>query len=226
MRPSRGSSIFTDIKTSLPNFNGSIIFDVGANVGNVSKQFARSFPHALLHAFEPVPSTFHDLVENTKGLSIRCHNIALSDSNGVAKMQRQGDRGLFTLEVEKIEGDASSDTVDVPMTTLDDFCGENRINRINYLKIDAGGHDLSVLQGTKQQLERQAVEIVEVEAGMNPDSKIFSSFEDMKAYLEQFDYRLFALYEQMHEFKTNAPHLRRVNAVFLSRRTIEDNTKR
>jgi hypothetical protein len=43
----------------------------------------------------------------------------------------------------------------------------------------------------------------------------------MKAFLETMDYRLFAIYEQMYEWPSGEPQLRRVNAVFISRTVIE-----
>jgi hypothetical protein len=70
-------------------------------------------------------------------------------------------------------------------------------------------------------LASQAIDFVEVEAGMNPGNTRHAPFESLKAFLESNDYRLFAIYEQVEEWPTDEPHLRRTNSLFISRRMIE-----
>lgn len=71
-------------------------------------------------------------------------------------------------------------------------------------------------------LNEQRIDFVEVEAGMNAGNKRHVPFETLKEYLESKNYLLFGIYEQVHEWPTNEPHLRRTNAVYLSRRMIND----
>jgi hypothetical protein len=66
---------------------------------------------------------------------------------------------------------------------------------------------------------------VEVEAGMNASNKRHVPFETLKDYLELRSYLLFGIYEQVHEWPTKEPHLRRTNSVFISRRMIETNRR-
>ena len=70
----------------------------------------------------------------------------------------------------------------------------------------------------------QHIDFIEVEAGMNPWNERQVPFEILKAHLESKNYFLFGIYEQVHEWPTKAPHLRRANAVFLSERLIQANT--
>ena len=57
---------------------------------------------------------------------------------------------------------------------------------------------------------------------MNPENTFHVKFEDVKQYLEKFDYRIFGIYEQVPERSINKPILRRVNIVFVSQ-TIYNN---
>src|ERR1700722_2164202 len=43
----------------------------------------------------------------------------------------------------------------VPVTTIDRFCVEHSIDRINLMKIDAEGYDLSVLEGARKLFANQ-----------------------------------------------------------------------
>jgi len=47
------------------------IFDIGANVGTVTRQMCRLFPEAVVHAFEPTPECFGKCVKNTQDLRDR-----------------------------------------------------------------------------------------------------------------------------------------------------------
>lgn len=112
----------------------------------------------------------------------------------------------------------------VDIVTLDEFCASSRIERVSYLKIDTEGGDLEVLRGGERMLKGQRIDLVEVEAGMNAGNKRHVPFEALKGYLEARDYLLFAIYEQMHEWITGEPHLRRTNPAFVSRRMIAGST--
>jgi FkbM family methyltransferase len=221
----RGSDVFIDIRRYLPNLEVNTVFDVGAYIGKVAKMFAKNFPKASVYCFEPVPKVYQSLITNThQNSQIRCFLLALSDAKSAGRMRRVEGSALFTLEDSDKSGAGVNDVIEeVLISTLDLFCLENDVTRINYLKIDAGGHDFSVLKGAQNLFAQKAIDVVEVEAGMNPDSKIFSRFEEMKLFLEERDYRVFAIYEQVHEFPTCEPHLRRTNAVFISREVINKN---
>jgi hypothetical protein len=65
-------------------------------------------------------------------------------------------------------------------------------------------------------LAARQIDFVEVEAGMNSGNKRHVPFDDLRTHLENLDYYLFGFYEQMHEWVTREPHLRRTNPVFIS----------
>jgi hypothetical protein len=44
--------------------NARIIFDIGANRGDVALQYKALFPSSVIYAFEPFPETFNILVSN------------------------------------------------------------------------------------------------------------------------------------------------------------------
>ncbi|MBK7635081.1 MAG: FkbM family methyltransferase [Saprospiraceae bacterium] len=48
----------------------AVIIDCGAHVGGDSIFFARYLPKGFIHSFEPVPSIYQKLVENTKSIKI------------------------------------------------------------------------------------------------------------------------------------------------------------
>ena len=157
------------IKSALKR-NPEVIFDVGANVGDYAGQLAEHFPAAKIYCFEPVPKNYESLVQNTQGLNttnilsavgsqvgtLKLH-IGEDNTNGqMATAHRESLETVFSFVGKKI------DTVEVPMTTLDIFCGDT-INQIDFLKIDVEGHEYEVLKGAANLIEADKISIIQFE---------------------------------------------------------------
>ena len=221
-----GTDFFFDIARSLPLFRAGVVFDVGANVGQSAKQYARTFPTAHIYSFEPVSETFHRLQENVKAYAgIECFQLALGSLVGVGQMVLRGPSPLFFLQGQSKETPASAGapTEAVDVSTLDEFCQSKGVSHIDFLKVDTEGADLEVLKGADGLLTMQKIDLVQVEAGMNPANSRHVPFELLKAYLEVHGYFVFRIYEQVNEWPTREPQLRRVDAVFVSRQMIGKN---
>jgi hypothetical protein len=124
---------------------------------------------------------------------------------------------------ESVLDAAPAEPVDI--VTLDAFCVARGIDRISFLKVDTEGGDLDVLRGAERLLAEQRIDVVQVEAGMNPGNERHVPFETLKAYLESHHYHLYGIYEQVGEWPLGEPQLRRTNPVFISGRTIAANRR-
>ncbi|MCB1865488.1 MAG: FkbM family methyltransferase [Chromatiales bacterium] len=225
--PPRGVDMFHDIAAALPMFRPSIVFDVGANVGQSARLFLDHFPDTTIHCFEPSTDNHRKLRNHLAGTGqAHCHRIALGAAKADGTMVLQGIPEMYFLrEQSREQPDADSPTESVTIDTIDAFCERNAIERIGFLKIDTEGSDLEVLKGATDSLARQSIDLVLVEAGMSPTNQRHVSFENLKQFLESHEYYLFGIYEQIHEWTTREPHLRRTNLLFLSRETRRMNQK-
>ena len=212
----RGVDPAADLRGAFPSLAIGTVFDVGANEGQSAEAYLARYPDAYVTCFEPSRMTFDRLQARLAGNPrVRCIRAAVSDRRGTGSFQATGESAGRRL-LDGAEGGGQQDTEDVPLLTLDAFCSENGTARIDYLKIDTEGHELEVFGGAAQLLAEERIGILEVELGMNPENTYHTRFEDAKAYLEERGYRLFAIAEQVPEFLTRQPHLRRVNGVFVS----------
>ncbi len=208
--PPFGVSITDDIAHRFPEYRFDVIFDVGANVGQSALKYVSNYPHSAIYCFEPITATYEQLKLKLESKSqVQCLNLALSDIAGQATMISEG---VSTMNSLVQEGDDSEmqNTESVKLSTLDEFCKENNIEKISYLKIDTEGGDLNVLKGSKGILNLHGVDFVEVEAGMNPTNTHHAPFESLKNMLESHGYFIFGIYEQMNEWIEKKPYLRRL----------------
>jgi hypothetical protein len=125
--------------------------------------------------------------------------------------------------------------IEVQLRTGREFCAEQGIDHIDYLKVDAEGHDLEVLKG----FDLGIVDFVQVEASANRHMLQAVPFAVLYDYLCGQGFYLFGLYGPAWEFKqgphrvrqlvigrelmlsNNAlPILRRIDPVFISERLV------
>lgn len=208
----------TDIE---PYFFGRPItyVDAGAHNGSVFRQLLTSgFYVREAHLVEPNPRTFDELrmtageIHNVN--HVACHNIALSSSNGSVVMR---DEDSMT---HVVPGDSSTraepGTFEVATTTLDDLVERHGIGHINLLKVDVEGHELQVLEGASRTLADCAVDVIYIEAGIDPDSERHVHYRALEDVLLPFGYRILRFYEQRNEWLVDSPLLRRTNIAFAS----------
>jgi FkbM family methyltransferase len=139
----------------------AVTVDVGANCGLYTRRLARL--SRQVHAFEPSQQMAR-LLRRTSARNVSIHEIALSDHDGDAELFiPQGDDGLvYGLASLEAHADPSAKTVSaqVPIARLDAVINQD----VAFVKIDVEGHELNVLNGAVELLERcQPVFLVEAE---------------------------------------------------------------
>jgi FkbM family methyltransferase len=202
---------FRQIAKRLPQWQASVIVDVGANVGQSALGFARAWPEATIHCFEPVPATHAQLVANTAHLpSIIAHPVGLANRSG---LHRMSDRENSTTN--RVLPDESTEGIEVNLAKGADLMTDLALSRISFLKIDTEGHDLEALKGFGPALTQ--IDFIQVEAGMNAYNRTHVPFGRLTAHLERNGFLLFHILEQVFEFKKGGrPVLRRANPVYIN----------
>ena len=173
-----GEIFFT--KYLIRTYNPTLIFDIGANQGDYSKNFLAS--GAEIYCFEPVPNTFERLKNNIGGsANVTLINKGMSDVEGTAIIyDYENSAGsthasLFKEVFEVYHSETKE--LEIELITVDHFLEENNIEHISLLKIDTEGNELKVLQGAKKTLENGKVDIIQFEFNeMNVSSGSFFKY--------------------------------------------------
>ena len=97
--------------------NPSVIFDVGAHLGQTTLHFRKSFPTAYIHSFEPVYENFSKLKLNTKGKDrVQINQLALGSSQS-SVMMKTGQSDLTHQVCHNPEKFSSNG--EIPMVQMD-----------------------------------------------------------------------------------------------------------
>jgi FkbM family methyltransferase len=169
------------------------IFDVGGNVGQSIKTYRQLYPQARIWSFEPVPEAMAQL-RNDFGSDplVYPHQIALSDGEGTVPMHLQC--GTVVSSLLKPTWVATRETIEVPTTTLDEFCSTNGIDSIDILKVDVEGSEMKVFHGAREMFKRRAIRLVFTEVYFRQLFDGMPLMWDQHAELLGHGFRLHRLY--------------------------------
>lgn len=133
----------------------SIVWDIGANVGWYSLNLAKLFPEAQVLAFEPIASTFRQLVRNVQinGLgNIHTHNFGFSDLSGHIKFYLPFQNSANASSANLSEDESDKEVI-CQVMKVDDFAEETAL-QMDLIKCDVEGAELLVLNGGAKSIER------------------------------------------------------------------------
>lgn len=206
------------------NLSHPLIFDVGANIGQSIDKFRGAWPDASIHCFEANPSVFqylHTQYAAEKDLYF----------NPVALSERIGELSFFATRVAEVSSLLSPtqrmqnlsvehkydyEEITVPSETLDHYCETQHISRIDLLKIDVQGAELSVLKGAQGLLSAGAVSMIYLETTFADCYENQTLFTDLLVYLSQVG-EGYELWDIAPFLYTGRDQLWAANSIFLSK---------
>ncbi len=188
----------------LAQFSPGVIIDAGANVGNYAQMAHRACPGATIYAFEPVPSTFQTLVENTERIPA-IHPLC----QGLFSQEEQKTINLFDSHTHSslydIQGINYAPTQQQTINLLrgDDFLNQNDVKQVDFLKMDVEGAEYEVLLGFEESLKKGLITTIQFEYGyINISTK--KLLIDFYQLLESHGYRVGKVFPKQVEFRSYA----------------------
>ncbi len=146
--------LFTEELFSIEKFLSlsSVVIDVGANLGRWSLFAQSANPEAQIYAFEPFSPSFLNLQIN---LGLNTHNIksfpfAVGETEGRIVLQVGPENNSGQVKVNPsltAEGN-------IRLIRLDDFVAQEKISKVDFIKVDVEGYEESVLLGAAQVISR------------------------------------------------------------------------
>ena len=143
----------------------SIVFDVGANIGDWTRYAHGLFPRAEIHAFEISPETTWILKQRIGTLDrVVINDCGMADRSGeiVVYCGKGGSvhssiLGDFVPDVEVV--------ANCRVVSGDDYMRANAIGHVDILKIDVESADHLVLAGFRVAMQAGAIDVIQFEYG-------------------------------------------------------------
>jgi FkbM family methyltransferase len=136
-----------------------IIFDIGANFGAMTLRFAGLVPFGRVYAFEPTFYAFERLKKNISLNPVLAARItAVQSFVSSSSSDRPAEQvyaswkvgGADSKKGHKMHGGVKKSVQGVPTVSIDEFCLQQSLHRMDLIKIDTDGYEFEVLKGAEK----------------------------------------------------------------------------
>lgn len=138
----------------------SIVFDLGGNIGTFSVwfNFLNKTKQYKGFVFEPDPDNLSLLSKNlnlNQVSKFKVEGLAVSGKTGVLKFDVSGSPDAY-----KINDEAKDNFIEVQSVSLSEYCKNNKISKIDILKMDIEGGEYSILRDDFDFIKNNVVKIL------------------------------------------------------------------
>ena len=174
--------------------DGMTVLDIGAHIGVLAVPLANKVGlEGKVYAFEPTPTTVKVLrktvsINRTKNISVE--PCALADTKGKLVFYTSDNKvDNSNSLVNNHRTDRKETSIEVDVTTVDDFVRSHNISKVDFIKIDVEGAEFRLLKGATNTISRDRPKMV---LSMHPTSiKNFGdSVEEIWNFLKGYGYRI------------------------------------
>lgn len=123
---------------------GDVVLDCGAYTGNTALYFSKvTGGSGQVYSFEPMPESYVKCKENLlarKLAQVKLYNLAITDRTrelSFTSLAGPGSRQYSGPDAIKIQG-----------ISIDEFVQQEKLERVNFIKMDIEGSELKALEGT------------------------------------------------------------------------------
>jgi FkbM family methyltransferase len=166
----RGGPVGALARLSQYSERRGVVLDIGVNRGTMAIHLARLYSDLPVHLIEPIPAQCTYVTERfARFPTVRVHQLALSDRNGMAEFHiadHVGSSSLLTNDSAEAQQNSShftTQTIAVKLARLDDWCAAEGISHVACMKTDAQGSDYAILCGAERMLANQSIDILMLE---------------------------------------------------------------
>ena len=156
----------------IDNKNVKIVVDIGAHKGEFLKHIKKIKSIRKVYSLEPQKKVYEELLKEIDNKKFFAYNIAISNRNGKQKMQindfsmtstlsKVNENSIYYKIKKFIIGNKKKKFEYIKTEKLDLFTKKRKLNKIDLLKIDTEGHELSVVKSGLKTLKKTRYLLIE-----------------------------------------------------------------
>lgn len=177
-----------------------LIFDGGAHEGEYTANFMDYFRNSskkiTVHAFEPMTASMDKYKELTKeftGTKFVYNELGLAEKADKAPIFFNNDgsiiASIYKRQLDYFDIDFDKENT-IELTTVDDYCRENKIEKLDLLKIVVEGSELRAIQGAEEMISAGKIGMIQFGfGGIAMDSRFY--FRDFWNFFKDHGYTLY-----------------------------------
>ena len=200
--------IFFLLNKVLKNKKKCTIFDVGASIGEFSKEIELYLINNIknsqnpdkgeyeFHMFEP-NLDLHNEINKKKISKGKIYSLGLGDKKEKKiffKHEHHTKSSFLNVDKNyfKHKKKYQISNVELDIDTLDNFCRNNNIQYIDFLKIDAQGYNAKVIEGAQNLINNNKIGLIYSEITLGEKYESLESFYDFEKFLNK-NYSLYGI---------------------------------
>ena len=169
-----------------------IVFDIGANRGKYAAAVRKIVHDSIVYAFEPNKTAYLTLKEKARTCRFFSFPIGMSNvENETILYDRRDSIGSVHASIYEsvIKDIHHTDSIQqkIMCTTIDDFVERIEISYIDLIKIDTEGHELAIIKGAANSLNKGMIGAFQIEFNeMNVHSHTF--LRDFQIIMPEYEW--------------------------------------
>ena len=163
-----------------------VCIDVGANIGYYSTLYSKNVGiGGKVISLEPSPINFEFLKKNLEKQEMHnfvCHNLAAGENEDQVEFCVDSRANKCFIITGKEQLPPNYKIIKVPVGTIDNIVTNEKLEKIDFIKIDVEGYEWQVIQGAIKSIKNYKptiqIEIHFPKIGLNKTLEIFKFFEN------------------------------------------------
>lgn len=188
----------TSIARYLPS--NPIILEAGAHNGVDTARMASYWSEAQIHAFEPVPAAYNELLGRASEYPARvsCYALGLGPQKRKMRMHVSGDGSAGSCQSSSLLPPSKNHTaeysfvsfgkhIDVEVTSIDEWAQKHGVDRVDFMRLDMQGYEIEALKGAEHTL--QTTSAIQLEVSHIPLYQGAPLYAEVKTWMAERGFR-------------------------------------
>jgi FkbM family methyltransferase len=173
-----------------------IIIDAGAHIGTDSIEMSNLWKHGTIHAFEPIPEIYSQLVTNTSSRkNIYTYRYALSNKTGnvdffISSGESDASSSLLPPKehINRHPNVLFNKIIKVNTITLDEWAYKNNITHVDFAWLDMQGFEFQTLKASR--IIIKSIKVIFTEVNLVETYEGVTLYSEYKEWLESIGLKM------------------------------------